>query len=429
VLAEGNVVNGATGSPRAERADALLRELLGDGGRRDPNPVYARLHELGPTAALPGGGRYAAVVHGHDAVGQALRDPRLRVLDAEYLDRTSTRWREHPAVRTLQSSLFHAGGENLARVRRLFGQAFAPARVAALEPVVDRITGGLLDRLAALGADGAPVDFMAEFALRLPRDVIGELFGVPEADRDWFPSRVEAFDAVIEVGQRPFREVRAADAAAEELTAYFADLLAARRAHPRDDLVSTLATTDTGLAEAELLASLIIVFNGGFRTTSNLLGNGLRILLDHPALLAALRDDPALAPSYVEEILRLEPALHVVTRYAVETTDIAGVSIPGGRPVLILTGAANRDPHRFPDPDRFDPARAGNHHYSFSAGPHFCIGAALGRAEGRLALPRLLSRFPALALATEPGSRRHLMLRGYDRLDVRLTEPSRVATR
>lgn len=401
---------------QGELAGELLRELLSDDGRRDPYPIYRRLHDLGPAAALPAGSRYAAIVHGYDAVGQALRDHNLRVLDAEYLDRTSTRWREHPAVRILQSSLFHAGGENLARVRRLFGQAFAPARVAAMEPMVNRITHGLLDRLAALGANGAPVDFMSEFALRLPRDVIGELFGVPEPDRHWFPSRVEAFDAMIEVGQRPFREVRAADTAAEELTEYFAGLLTARRAHPRDDLVSALATMDTGLPEAELLASLIIVFNGGFRTTSNLLGNGLRLLLDHPELLAALHDDP---PSYVEEILRLEPALHFATRYAAETTDIAGVSIPEGRSVLILTGAANRDPRRFPNPDRFDPTRAGNHHYSFSAGPHFCIGAALGRAEVRLALPALLSRFPDLTLATEPGPRHHLMLRGYGRLEVR----------
>jgi len=103
--------------------------------------------------------------------------------------------------------------------------------------------------------------------------------------------------------------------------------------------------------------------------------------------------------------------------------------VPAGRPVLILTGAANRDPGRFPAPDRFDPSRAGNHHYSFSAGPHFCIGAALGRAEGRLALPRLLSRFPVLTLAAEPSARRHLMLRGYDRLDVRTTVPSSATVR
>lgn len=414
---------------RGELAGELLRELLSDDGRRDPYPIYARLHELGPAAALPAGSRYAAIVHGYEAVGQALRDDNLRVLDAAYLDRTSSRWRAHAAVCTLQSSLFHAGGENLARVRRLFGRAFAPARVAAMEPMVDRITRELLDRVAELGADGAPVDFMAEFALRLPRDVIGELFGVPERDRDWFPARVEAFDAMIEVGQRPYREVLAADVAAEELGAYFAGLLATRRAHPRDDLVSAVASSDTGLSEEELLASIIIVFNGGFRTTSNLLGNGLRILIDHPELASALRDDHALAPAYVEEVLRLEPALHFATRYAVEATEIAGVAVPAGRPVLILAGAANRDPGRFPAPDRFDPARAGNHHYSFSAGPHFCIGAALGRAEGRLALPRLLSRFPVLTLAAEPGVRRHLMLRGYDRLEVRTTEPSAATVR
>ncbi|HET9143146.1 cytochrome P450 [Actinophytocola sp.] len=395
-----------------------LRELLSEPGRRDPYPLYARLHALGPAVALPPGSRHAAIVHGYEAVGQVLRDPDFRVLDAEYLDRTSTRWRAHPAVRTMQDSVFHASGENLARTRRLFGQVFSATKAAALEPMIDRIAGGLVDRLAALGADGVPVDFMAEFALRLPSDVIGELLGIPEPDRAGFPRRVRDFDAILEVGQRSFRELRAADAAAEELTAYFAGLLAARRAHPADDLISALA--DGGLPEPVLLANLIVVFNAGFRTTANLLGNGLRLLLAHPDARTKLGADPALAPAYVEEILRFDPPVHFAIRFAAEDTDVAGISVPRGRSVLVLTGAANRDPTRFPDPDRFDPGRTDNHHYAFSAGPHYCLGAALGRAEGKLALPRLLSRFPSLTLAVEPSPRRHFMLRGYDRLEVLL---------
>ncbi len=395
---------------------AWLRELLSEQGRRDPYPVYARLHERGPAVALPPGSRHAAIVHGHDAVGRVLRDPNFHVLDAEYLDRGSTRWRAHPAVRTMQHSLFNDSGDHLARTRRVFGQAFGSTRVSALEPMITRRTDHLLDRLAALGG-GAPVDFMTEFALRLPSDVIGEVLGVPERDRAGFPERVKTFDAILELGQRTFRELRAADTAAEELTSYFAGLVAARRAKPEGDLVSVLAAAD-GLTEPVLLANLVVVFNAGFRTTANLLGNGLRLLLTHPDALAALRADPSTAPSYVEEILRFDPPVHFAIRYAVEDTEVAGVEVPRGQTVLILTGAANRDPDRFADPDRFDPTRADNHHYAFSAGPHFCVGAALGRVEGRIALARLVTRFPFLALATPPRPRHHFMLRGYDRLEV-----------
>src|SRR5215211_287393 len=384
-------------------ASVLLRDLLSEEGRRNPYPVYARLHELGPALRLAPDARHAAVIHGYDAVGQALRDPAFRVLDTQYLDLTSTRWREHPVVRTMQNSLFHASGEHLVRLRRLFGQAFSAAQAAALEPMISRIADGLLDRLAALGAGGQPVDFMAEFALRLPTDVIGELVGVPERDRSWFPDRVRAFDAVLEVGQRSFRQLMAADAAAEELTAYFAELIASRRAHPRPDLASTLAALGPDqLAEQQLMANLIVVFNAGFRTTTNLLGNGLRLLLDRQDAMAALRADPTLAPSFVEEILRYDPPVHFAQRFAAEDTEIAGVAVEKQRSVLILTGAANRDPRRFPDPDTFDPARADNQHFAFSAGPHYCLGAALGRIEGRLAFLRLLGRFPGLALAAAP---------------------------
>ncbi|MFI9007902.1 cytochrome P450 [Actinosynnema sp. NPDC053489] len=395
---------------------AWLRELLGEDGRRDPFPLYARLHEHGPVVGLPAGSGHAAIVHGHDAVGRVLRDPNFHVLDADYLDRGSTRWRAHPAVRTMQHSLFNDSGDHLVRTRRVFGRAFAPTRVSELEPLITRLAERLLDRLAEHGDD--PVDFMAAFAVQLPGDVIGEVLGVPEPDRAAFPDRVRTFDAILELGQRTFRELRAADTAAEELTAYFAGLVAARREQPHDDLVSALAANDA-LTEPVLLANLVVVFNAGFRTTATLLGNGLHLLLTHPDALDALRADPATAPACVEEVLRFDPPVHFAVRHAVEDTEVDGVAVPAGRTVLVLTAAANRDPRRFADPDRFDPTRADNHHYAFGAGPHHCLGAVLGRVEGRIGLARLVTRFRAITLAEPPRPRDRFMLRGFDRLAVR----------
>jgi len=408
---------------KAMGATVSLSGLLSEEGRRNPYRFYARLHELGEAVALGPADKHAAVVCGYEAVDRVLRDPGFRVPDAEYRDRSGTWWRDHPVVRTLLTAFPNVNGADHARVHRLFGQAFTPRRVAALEPHIIRSTDRRLDRLAELGADSRPVDFMAEVAVPLPVDVIGVLLGMPEPDRAWLPPLVQDFDAILELGQRSLRELKAANTAAVQLSAYFADLLASRTADPRDDLISGLVRLDDPgrLSESELLASLIITFNAGFRTTANMFGNGLALLIEHPDALAALRADPSRAPACIEEILRYEPPLHFAVRFAAHDAEIAGVPVAAGQSVLVLMGAANRDPRRFPDPDTFDPTRTDNQHLTFSAGPHYCLGAALGRMEGRLALPRLLSRFPVLALATEPGERRKLMLRGFDELPVRLS--------
>lgn len=405
-------------------AGTILTELLGDGCRRDPYPFYARLHRQGPALALEPGSRFAVLVHGHDAATAVLRDPGFGVLDARYLDRGSPGWRNHPVMSILQASVFNSGGDDHARVRRLFGHAMAGAQVAELEPMIVRIADGLLDGLARAGGTGEPVDFMAGFAVPFPSDVIGELLGVPAGDRAGLLPLVREFDAVLELGQHRLSEIRAADAAGAKLYDYFQALLAGRRARPRPDLISELgrlaAQEPAALTEEELLANLVVVFNAGFRTTANLFGNGLALLAEHPDALAALRDDPALAPSFVEEMLRYDPPVHFAVRCALADTEVAGIPVAEGQLVLVLTGAANRDPQRFSDPDSFDPYRLDNHHLAFSIGPHFCLGAMLGRAEARIAFPRLLERFPDLALAAPPPPRRAFMLRGYDRLPVRL---------
>jgi cytochrome P450 len=402
-----------------------LKTLLSRQGRRDPYPYYAELHRHGPLCRIDSPEvRFDVVVHGFDAVNKVMRDPVFRVMDADYPDRRSAAWHHHPALRTLLASIFFTDGPHHVEVRRLFSQVFTPRRISGLEPAVVRIIEQRLDRLAELGGDGDRVDFMAEFALPVPSDVIGELLGVPEEDRPWFPPRVRAFGAILDLGTGTWRYLQAADAAATELTGYFTDLVASRRAHPRDDLVSALVQAQAGgapLPDAELVANLITMFNAGFVTTTHLIGNGLTLLLDRPDALARLLAQPNLAPPYIEEILRYEPPTHFSIRWACEDTEVMGVPVAEGSRVLVLLGAANRDPARYTRPDVFDPTRQDNQPLSFGGGLHYCLGAALSRLEGQRALPMLFRRFPRLAVATTPGVRDKLMLRGYDALPVTVT--------
>jgi cytochrome P450 len=409
-----------------------LGALLSREGRRDPNPFYAELHRQGPVCALTDpADRFDVVVHGYDAVHDALRDPALQVMTGAYRDRLAgTRWRGHGSLRVLTDSMFLTEGPDHTRARRRFAHAFSARRVAALESAVERIVARRLDRLAELGAGGAPVDLLAEFALPIPSDVVGELLGVPEADRDWFPARVQAFGAILDLGAGVWRHQKAADVAAAELSGYFAELLAARRAEPRDDLVSALVTAedagqdagrDAPLADAELIANLLTTYNGGFVTTTHLVGNGARLLLDDPAEKARVLADPARTDAFLQEVLRYEPPVHFSTRWAATDTTVAGLPVAADSRVLVLLGAANRDPRRFTDPDTFDAGRDEGPPLSFGAGVHYCLGAVLSKMEGRIALPALLRRFPDLALAGDPGERTTLMLRGYESLPVTIS--------
>ncbi|MDI1463962.1 cytochrome P450 [Catellatospora sp. KI3] len=400
-----------------------LQPLRSAQGRANPYPFYAHLHTLGGLALVGGADeRYDVVVHGYDAVQQVLRSPDFLTVDARHLDRSMPQWREHPSLTTLRASMFFTNAPDHTRIRRQFGHAFTARRLHGLGPAITRMTDDLIDRMLARGAGGAPVDFMAEFAFPLPSNVVGELLGVPEEDRSWFRQRVLDFGAILELGGRTEENLRLADTAAGELMAYFADLVAKRRVEPQDDLVSAMVAAEGAelLNETELLANLITVFNAGFVTTTHLFGNGLVLLQQRPELLAQLRDDPGLAAGYVEEILRFEPPVHFVVRWAAREAEIEGVRIPADAMMLVLLGAANRDPVRYPDPDVFDPTRVDSQPASFGAGAHFCLGAALSRIEGQLVFPHLLRRLPGLALAAPPGDRRALMLLGYDTLPVTL---------
>ena len=393
-------------------AEVSLASLHTDEVRRDPYPFYAELHRHGPVCRVEPGDRYSYVVHGYDAAAQVLRDSAtFKVMDETLLGAKPT-WEGNRAHAVFMNSVFFTNAPRHTRMRRMFNQTFTPRRIAALEPAVDR--------LADQAAGGAKVDFMSEFAFPLPANVLGELLGVPEADRAWYRPRALALGAILELGGATPDNVAAANTASEEITAYFGELAALRRRDPRDDLITALvqATDADGapMSEEELLANLIVVFNAGFVTTTHLLGNGLTLLLDRPEALARLRADASLTPRYVEEILRYEVPTHFSVRWAAADSEVAGVPIPAGCWVLVLLAAANRDPARFAHPDTFDPDRTETATLSFGGGAHYCLGAALARLEGQRGLAMLLDRFGDIRLAAPPGTPRQLMLRGHEQL-------------
>jgi cytochrome P450 len=404
-----------------------LAELFSAEGKRDPYPFYARLHDMGQACALdPSVDHYSAVVHGYEAVERVMRDPVFRILDYAYQDQRiggqGALWRRRDSLQTLRRTIFFLNPPDHTRLRRPLAQAFTARRVADLEPAMIRLVEHRLDGLARLGTGGASVDFMAEFAYPLPSDVIGELLGVPEQDRGWFPAQSRPFSLVLEPGPHAWRYLAKADAAARELTAYFANLVAERRKEPKDDLVSALveaqAAAAVDIGDEELVANLIGVYNAGFLTSVHSIGNGLMLLCDRPDLRAELEARPELAAAYVEEILRYKTPLQFSARWAETDTEVMGVPVPAGSEVLVLLGAANRDPRRFPEPDVFDPHRPDNHTMSFSVGPHYCLGAALSRLEIQLALPLLLKRFPKLRVAGSPRTLDLMTFHGYEEIPV-----------
>ena len=367
-------------------ATEILQELLSPAGRADPFPLYAAVHRLGPVLPVTDD---VFLVAGYAATDEVLRNPAFEI-PSEPSDQ--------PALQLMQRSILRANPPDHGRMRSLIAQVFTPRRVATLRPAieaaVDVLLGDLLDDLQA------EVDFMDRFAFQLPVTVICELLGVPPDDRHRFRPLASDLTAALELTDA---SDASADAAARELGEYFAGRI---RDPGADGLVSALvAARDAGdgrLSDEELLANLILLLVAGFETTTDLLGNGLAILLREPSLVP---DE-----TFVEEVLRYDSPVQVTTRTARIDAEISGTAIPAGAGLVLLLGAANRDPQRFPQPDRFDPSRTGNKPLSFGAGAHICLGNSLARLEATIAFGRL----------REPARRDRLVLRGYQSLPVRL---------
>ncbi len=383
----------------------------------DPHPVLAALRESGPVHRIEGSaGLPVWMVTRYDDVLAALSDPRLsndphhataltEVLRGDFLSR----------------SMIGTDPPEHTRLRRLVSKAFTARRVEGLRPRVQEITDSLLDRITPRGS----ADLVAEFGLPLPITVIGELLGVPEAERDRFR---EWTDEMLDRPFDPGSDLALVAAARERMHGYLADLVAAKRARPADDLLTDLvAATDEGerLDAQELLAMAFLLLIAGYVTTVSLIGNGTLALLRHPDELDRLRADPSLVPNAVEELLRFDgPVNPGLTRYALQDLEIGGVRIPRGDMVLLAIAAADRDPHRFPDPDRLDVGAVDPGHLAFGHGVHYCLGAPLARLEGQIAFTALLARLPDLALAASEQELRWTgggVLRGLRGLPVTFT--------
>lgn len=397
-------------------ADEIFGALLEPAGRADPYPLYAQLLKLGDV--LPAGPG-AVLVTGYDVISSVLRDQAYLVQDAARLDETFPGWREHPSLS--MESILNLNPPEHARIRSMVSRAFTPRRIAGLQPAIERMTDRLLDAMADRGADGASVEFMHDFAFLLPVSVICELIGIPDSDRESFRPVARDLAATLEPGLDAQTLARA-DAAAVWLNEYFTKLAAQRRAEPRDDLMTALVeisdAEDSRLTDAGLLDNLTLLLVAGFETTTNLLGNGMNILLDDPGLMGAVRGECIPAASFVEEVLRYDSPVQMTGRRMLDAAEICGVPVAPGDEVILMLGAGNRDGRRFPDPDSFSPRRAVGGPLSFGGGPHFCVGAALARLEAFVAFPRLLARFPGLAPAGNPQRCNGLVLRGFDALPV-----------
>ena len=388
--------------------------------KADPYSFYARLWAEAPVCRVRLPDKQEAwLVTRYDDVQALLKDhhfakDRRNALTPAQL--TKQPWIP-PVFAPLMRNMLGLDDPNHGRLRRLVHTTFTPRRIEAMAERIQALSDDLVDKVEVRG--GGTFDLIRDIALPLPVTIIADLLGVPEGDRLKFArwSNVLLKNTGSKwVMVRSLPEMLA-------FVRYIRWLARARRADPRDDLVSALAQAEEAgdqLSEDELLAMIAILLTAGHETTVNLIGNGMLALLQHPGRLESLRADPSLIKTAVEELLRYSGPVDMAThRYAREEVEIAGALIPRGALVFGVIGSANRDERQFPHPDTLDIARDPNRHLAFGQGGHYCVGAPLARMEGQIAINTLLRRLPHLRLAHAPEQlqwRRGLVLRGLEAL-------------
>ena len=381
----------------------------------DPYPYYAALREHDPVHELDGGGVFLSR---YDDVMAVYRNPHaLSDKKAEF----RPKFGDTPLFEHHTSSLVFNDPPLHTRVRRLMLGALNQRAIVRMEAGVVRLVDDLLDTLA----ERREIDFIDDFASQIPIEVIGNLLDVPKADREplrgWSLAILSALEptpdaALLERGNR----------AVTDFLAYLRGLVADRKRHPGDyetDVPTRLIQGEGDgekLTESELLHNCIFMLNAGHETTTNLIGNGTWLLLNHPEEAARLRADPGLVPTAVEEMLRYDGSIQLNNRRLGEPMTLSGRALPEGTFVTIGIGAANRDPAQFPHPERFDVGRKPNRHVAFGQGDHACAGMNVARLEVRVAIGRLVARFPALSLAGAPERDRRVRFRGFRHLPVRV---------
>jgi cytochrome P450 len=394
----------------------------------DPFPVLLHLMEHEPvfwSEQLRGW-----VLTRYDHVRASLRDPRFSA-DRVRPFLAHIKGPEQPTVQHLVDHLAMWASFNErpvhTRLRGPMNSALTLHSILALEPRVRALADDLIDAVLERGE----MEMIADFAYPLSATVIAELFGVPRADVPLLKKWSDELGAFIVQSRTLANKYTIADGGLRALTSYFEDLVADRRRHPREDMLSRLIAAEQNgdlLSPDELVACCALLFFAGHETTTHLIGNGMIALLRHPEALAELkgrRTDTALMTSAVEEMLRWDGPLLMMARVASEDLDLSGKRILAGSRVFLMIAAANRDPRIFPDPDRFDIHRRDNRHIAFGNGIHHCIGAPLARLEARVAFPRLLERLAMPTLATSKLVWRDaFVVRGVDQLPLRFARPA-----
>jgi len=393
-----------------------LRQLSAD-YFANPYPYYRALRDYAPVHRLPDGGyflsRYADCAAVYKDVVLFSSD-KQREFRPKYGD--SLLYQHHTTSLVFNDPPLHT------RVRKIIAGAFTPRAIAALQQPVSDLVDTLLDRLADRGGG----DLIADFAAAVPIEVIGNLLAVPREERgplrEWSLAILGALEPVLTPEQQ-----QRGEQAVRNFLAYLEGLVAKRRAQlgdPERDVLTRLIQGEQDgekLSELELLHNVIFILNAGHETTTNLIGNGLYTLLEWPAAKAALIGDPALIRSAVEEMLRFESSNQLGNRVTTAPTEIGGVPMPAGTFITIGIGAANRDPAEFTHPDRFEIAREPNRHLAFGWGAHVCAGLNIARLEGRIAIGRLLARFPHYRLAGKPIRGGRARFRGFLALPAQMT--------
>jgi cytochrome P450 len=376
----------------------------------DPHPHYHRMRTATPVMAVPEWDEF--VFTRWEDCERILRDPTMssdpshRRMEVPFMDFGGM---ERPRSMLMMDPPDHT------RLRKLVSKAFTPRTVEQLRPHVADLVNEMLDDV-----DPSGFDLIPSLAFPLPVTVICEMLGVPAEDRHLFgpwssdASRMldgDLDDATIQRGLMAFMQ----------LVNYLNGIFEERRAAPRDDLLSALlAAEEEGdrLSEEELRSTVVLLFVAGHETTMNLIGNGTVAMMRQRSQWERLVADPSLAVGAVEECLRFDGPVHLTGRTATVPSVVAGVEIEPGQGLVTLLAAANRDPARFPDPDRLDITRPDNQHLTFSHGIHYCLGAALARLEGQEVFKAMAQRFPTLELTEEPVHREHFVLRGYQAVHV-----------
>lgn len=421
-----------TVDPEAQaRGDQLFGQIFfTPDGYADPIPFYQSFLSEVPVHVSGFGG---AILSRYDDSRTVLRDPRFGNGEAgpgsAFSSDTSEagEYRREMFERRKESrpqSMLGLDPPDHTRQRSLVSRAFTPRTVEKLRPRIAELVDGCLDNLAEAGTG----DAMELLALPLPVAVISEMLGVPHSD--WPTIRDQVTDLVASLEpSASLEELKKADEASTVLWHYFTDLVETRRKDPEDDLLSALIAAADGedkLSNDEILATAQLLFAAGAETTTNLVGNGLHQLLNHPEQLDKLFANPDLVPSLVEEILRYDSPVQLDGRACLEPAEVAGLKFDVGDRVLTLLGAANHDPAKYDKPDDFDIARYHGPNpaepvMSFGSGIHYCLGANLAKVEGQEVFAGLLRRFSTIEDAGDRVYRNRLVLRGLEVCPITVT--------